>query len=111
MTGTAVKIYLIFLCVNIVLMLGGFNIASNANILGHTYGLGGASDGTGAAGFIYLLQNLISFFLGGGITGLLVSAGMPIEIQYIVGAPMFVLAVLALGPLITGALSIMGRFI
>lgn len=111
MTGTSVKIYVIFLCINIVLMIGGFNIASNANILGHTYSLGGLSDGTGAGGFVYLLSNLISFFLGGGITGLMVSAGMPVWIQYIVGAPMFVLAVLALAPLITGAISLVGRFI
>lgn len=102
MSETAIKIYIMFLSVNIVLMLAGFSIATPAsNVLSNTYSTGGVSDSSGMAGFMKMIGGLIDFFMLGGIGGLLIAAGMPSEIQYLVGAPFFVLGVLALAPLLT----------
>lgn len=114
MADTAIRIYILFLCINIVLVLAGFSIDTPAsNILGNSYSTGDVSDATGWSGFLKMINGLMNFIFGGGIVGLLVAAGMPYEVQLIVGAPLFVLGVLALAPLLTmgaGAVSNLVRW-
>jgi len=57
----------------------------------------GNQDISSSIGMALLLVNMV---LGGGIIALLTSAGMPIEVQYIIGIPMLILTIFAVMPLI-----------
>jgi hypothetical protein len=102
MSDTAIRIYILFLSINAVLFLGGFSISNPvSDLINAKYTQGDATDSTGWTSFMKMTSSLIQFFTGAGIVGLLTSAGMPAEIQLIIGAPFLALGVLALAPLIT----------
>lgn len=116
MAETATRIYIIFLCVNLALTLGGATVDSDADIADqayHTNGTIAGSSGIGGSisGILSFLETVISFLLGGGIAAMLISAGMPEEIQLLIGVPMLALAYLALAPLISRFIGFAGRMI
>ncbi len=111
MIGT--RLFLYFLGVNIVLMLAGFQVNVGGDLVGKTqdegFSMNESSIDTGesvfeapSTSFIGLIDMVISFFFGGGIIGLLVSAGMPWELQMIIGIPYFIIGVLAVASLLKG---------
>ena len=116
MAETATRIYIIFLCMNLALTMGGATVVGDANIADASYnstgGIASSSDiGGSISGILAFLTTVISFLLGGGIAAMLISAGMPEEIQLIIGVPMLALAYLALAPLISRFVGFAGRMI
>ena len=116
MAETATRIYIIFLCINLALTLGGATVSDDANIAEASYDSNGTiasgSDiGGSISGILAFLTTVISFLLGGGIAAMLISAGMPEEIQLVIGVPMLALAYLALAPLISRFVGFAGRMI
>lgn len=82
-------------------MLSGFSINSPvSDIINADYGTGDVSDSSGFAGYLTMLNAIIDFFFMGGVIGLLASAGMPWEIQLLVGAPLTIIAIVMLAPLL-----------
>jgi len=99
--SVTLRIYIMFMCVNMALVFAGFSIDSPASdIMGASYDSGEVADSGGISGFISMITPLIDFFFGGGITGLLVAGGMPYEIRLLVGAPFFALGIILLASLV-----------
>lgn len=105
--SVTLRIYIMFMCINMVLVFAGFSIDSPASdIMGATYESGEVADSGGIlasggfSGFITMILPLIDFFFGGGITGLLVAGGLPYEIRMLVGAPFFAMGVILLASLV-----------
>jgi len=107
MSEAHTRVYIIFLCINIVLMLGGFSVAGSSNIAQKGYSISSTSDSTGQQGLLTFLITLVDFFVGGGIIGMLTSAGIPTEIQWIIGVPFAVLSLIILASLITSGLTLL----
>lgn len=93
---TLAKIVVFLACINIFLVLGGFGVSTNTVDLTDNSTIGNQNVYS-SIGTALMLVNLV---LGGGIVGLLVSAGLPIEVQWIIGVPMLILTIFAVLPLI-----------
>lgn len=88
---TLAKIVVFLACINIFLVISGFSVGTDmTSYIGN-------QDVYSAIGTAMLLVNLV---LGGGIIALLTSAGLPIEVQYIIGVPMLIMTIFAVLPLI-----------
>lgn len=99
--SVTLRIYIMFMCVNMVLVFAGFTVETpSSDIMGATYETGEVADSGGISGFISMVTPLIDFFLGGGIAGLLIAGGLPYEIRLLVGAPFFALGVILLASLV-----------
>ncbi len=112
MAEAALRIYMLFLCVNLVLMLcpGPIAIDSQADLVNKTYGANSTTitSTSTSSTLLTLIFTLKDFLLGGGIAAMLISTGMPREIQLLIGVPMLVMAYFALAPLLTGILNLLG---
>lgn len=120
MSDASVKLYIMFLCINLVLMLDGFasgtyNDGSTLDLVNSSYNQGGLSGSDDVGGLLDSIGPIKDFFLGGGIYGMLVAAGLPRQIQYVIGAPMAALGFFALLPILksvgSGVAGIIGRLV
>ncbi len=111
MIGTRLMLY--FLGINMVLVLAGFEVGPAGDLLGNvqTEGFNVSDSGvdTGesvfaspTSSFIGMISLVWNFLLGGGISAVLVSAGLPWQIQWVVGIPFFVVGVLSVASLLKG---------
>ena len=105
-----VRVFVIFLMINIGLSLSGFSISnSNSDIMNATYSGSSISDVSGLAGLLSIISPLISFITGDGIMGLLSSAGMPVSLQLLIGLPFSIMSLYLLATVISGALGFILR--
>lgn len=95
--SVTLRIFIIFLCVNMALVFAGFSIDDpKADVMDAEYDSSGVADSSGISGFMTMVQPLIDLICGGGIMGLLVAAGMPTELQLLVGLPFSIMGVILL---------------
>ena len=105
-----VRVFVIFLMINIGLSLSGFSISnSNSDIMNASYSGSSISDVSGLAGLLSIIGPLISFITGDGIMGLLSSAGMPVSLQLLIGLPFSIMSLYLLATVISGALGFVLR--
>jgi len=119
MTESWAKMYVVFLCINIALMLGGQTITGSADLANKTYGADNSSKAAGDSNIVTMVWSYIyddlapvaGFLLGAGIINMLQQAGMPSEIQWIIGTPLAVLAFLSFWPVIKGIAGLIAKVI
>lgn len=111
MIGTRLVLYMVG--INLVLILAGFQVDAVGNIVSKTqtegFSTGNVSADTGesmfeapSTSFLGLINLVTNFLIGGGIISLLVNAGMPYELQLIIGVPYFIVGILAVASLLKG---------
>ena len=95
--SVTLRIFIMFLCVNMALVFAGFSINDpKSNVMEASYDSGEIADSSGVSGYMEMAKPLIDLICGGGIIGLLNDAGMPAEIQLLVGLPFTIMGVILL---------------
>ncbi|MDP1614219.1 MAG: hypothetical protein Q8L68_00310 [Methylococcales bacterium] len=109
-----VKIYIVFLTMNLALTLTGYSLAAYTYLhTGQTMDLATASQqyptGTTAIGYVFSgsgwfgsIATIFDLFIGGGIMGFFMVSGMPSWTVNIIAIPLAFLAVMSLLPLMKG---------